>query len=93
MRAVDEDDLKRLLEANSMESRRHFDVTAERLENKIQLVAETVSELDQKFDRRIDGLEERFDRGFVETQAMTSGLVGIDFKRSFCSLPAVELAR
>ena len=70
MRAVDEDDLKRLLEANSMESRRHFDVTAERLENKIQLIAETVLELDQKFDRRMDGLEERFDRGFVETQAM-----------------------
>ena len=70
MRAVDEDDLKRLLEANSMESRRHFDVTAERLENKIQLIAETVLELDQKFDRRIDGLEDGMDRGFVETQAM-----------------------
>lgn len=83
MQAVDEDDLKRLLEANSMETRRHFDaavgrveasaaetrrhfdVTAERLENKIQLIAETVSELDQKFDRRIDGVEERMDRGFA----------------------------
>ena len=32
MRAVDEDDLKRLLEANSMESRRHFDAAAGRVE-------------------------------------------------------------
>ena len=101
---MDEDDLKRLLETNSSETRRHFedvsvetrrnfdaavgrveasavqtrrhfDVTAERLENKFQLIAETVAELDAKYDRRIDGLEERMDRGFAETQAMSGFLM------------------
>ena len=58
------------IEASAIETRRHCDVTAERLERKIQLVVETVALMDQKFDRRIDDLEARMERGFTETQAM-----------------------
>lgn len=83
--AMNENDLKRLLDANAAETRahfekkldssvaemrRHFDVTAERLENKFQIIAETAAQFDDKFDRKIDDLEERMERGFVETQAM-----------------------
>lgn len=88
MLAVEDNDLKRLLEANNAEllgrfdssveglkksgeeTRRHFDVTAERLENKIQLIAETLANLDEKHERRFDEIGERMERGFAETQAM-----------------------
>ena len=40
------------------------------MENKFQIIAETAAEFDDKFDRKIDDLEERMERGFVETQAM-----------------------
>lgn len=68
--SVDENELKRLLEANAVDTRRHFDVVAERVEKKVQLIAEAVAQLDEKLDRTSDGLEERIDRGFAETQAM-----------------------
>jgi len=63
-------ELKRLLETNSVDIRRHFDITAERLENKIQLVVEAVVRIDQKLDQKVAELDDRMDRGFAETQAM-----------------------
>jgi uncharacterized protein YceH (UPF0502 family) len=75
--SMTDDDLKRLLDtmrqengAAHAETRRHFDVTAERLDGKIDAVAESVANVDEKLDRRIDDLEQRMERGFAETQAM-----------------------
>jgi hypothetical protein len=65
-----DDELKRLLETNSVGIRRHFDITAERLINKIHLVAEAVVRIDRKLDQRVAELNDRLDRGFSETQAM-----------------------
>lgn len=47
-----DDDLKRLLEGHFAETRRHFDVTVERLENRFQT----------ELDRRLRSLEERVER-------------------------------
>ena len=55
---------------DAVETRRHFDITAERLESKIQLVAETVGLLDEKFERKLGDLDARMERGFANTQAM-----------------------
>jgi iron uptake system EfeUOB component EfeO/EfeM len=63
---MNDDELRGLFE----ETRRHFDVVAERLERRIDAVAESVTVLDEKLDRRIDDVEQRMDRGFAETQAM-----------------------
>ena len=52
------------------EIKRHFNVVAEGLEKKLQLVAESVSLLDEKVDRRMTALEEKMDQGFDEVKAM-----------------------
>ncbi len=64
-----DDELKRLLETSSVDIRRHFDITAERLINKIHLVAEAVVRIDQKLDQRVAELNDCLERGFRETQA------------------------
>ncbi|MGK2859756.1 MAG: hypothetical protein ACSLFQ_21370 [Thermoanaerobaculia bacterium] len=48
---MDESELKRLLDASVTEMRRHFDVSTERVERKLELVAEAVGQLDEKLDR------------------------------------------
>jgi hypothetical protein len=48
------------------EIKRHFNVVAEGLEKKLQLVAEGVSLLDE----RMTSLEEKMERGFDEVKAM-----------------------
>jgi len=75
-----DDELKRLFDtlrqenaAAHAESRRHFEVTAERLEKRFDLLAESVASVDEKLDRTTAGLEERIERGFSETQAGTPG--------------------
>jgi len=52
------------------ETRRHFDVLAERVEQKVQLVAEAVAQVDGKMDRETEALRVEMQRGFSETQAM-----------------------
>ena len=55
------------------EIKRHFNVVAESLEKKIQLVAEGVSALDDRVGRvedRMMSLEEKMERGFDEVKAM-----------------------
>jgi phage shock protein A len=57
---VDDDELRRLIEGTAAETRRHFDTVAERLETKVQLVAEGVlgnTELIRGLDRRAGNLE------------------------------------
>jgi len=50
MRVMDEE-LKKLIENTATETRRHFDVVAERLESKIDTVAEGVVAANQRLDR------------------------------------------
>ena len=72
-----DEELKNLLEAMRQENaaaqaetRRHFDVVAERLETRFGGLAESVGLVDEKLDRTTVVLEERIERGFAETQAM-----------------------
>jgi threonine aldolase len=52
------------------ELKRHFDIVAESLESKIQLVAESVVNVDQKLDRRFDALNKRIEKESEETRAL-----------------------
>lgn len=59
-----DEDLKKLFESTAAETRRHFDVVAERLETKIGLVAEAVVGTNERIDRvevRISGFEEKIE--------------------------------
>lgn len=47
-----DEELKRLLEATSSETRRHFDVAMEHVEKRFDALAEIVAHLDQKIDRQ-----------------------------------------
>jgi hypothetical protein len=55
-------DLERKIETSASETRRHFDVVAERFMSKLQLVAEGVTMVDEKVDRLRADMEQRFDR-------------------------------
>ncbi len=52
------------------ETRRHFDVAAERLEKRFGLLAESVAHLDDELQRTRTSLDEKIDRTAAETQAM-----------------------
>lgn len=68
-----DEDLKRLVEKNAAETRQHFDVVAERLEKKIELLAEGLLHVDEKISRvdgKVDTIEEKMRLGFADTQAM-----------------------
>jgi hypothetical protein len=52
------------------ETRRHFDVTTERIEGRFSLLAESVQHIDMKLDRKVAELSERIDTSAAETQAM-----------------------
>jgi hypothetical protein len=52
------------------ELKRHFDIVAESLESKIQLVAEGVVNVDQKLDRRFDALKREIEKESEETRAL-----------------------
>lgn len=66
MRAMDEKELRELILRSGAETRGHFDVVAERLEQKIQLVAEGVGAVGQRVDR----LEGEMHREFGEVRSM-----------------------
>ena len=80
-----DDELKRLLEANAAQLRRHFDETADRLaaenrhyfeiamesnKHEIGLIAEKVTRLDEKLDQTSANLEQKIEQTAAETQAM-----------------------
>jgi chromosome segregation ATPase len=77
---VTDDELKRLLEGQFAETRRHFDVVVERLEVRFQGMNEAIDGVDERLGRlemRVDGIEERLDsveetiiRESTETRAM-----------------------
>jgi hypothetical protein len=59
--------------ADVAEIKLHFNVVAEGLERKLQLVAEGASALDERVGRvedRMTSLEEKMERGFDEVKAM-----------------------
>ena len=69
-------DLRAEIAANAVETRRHFDVVADRLMDKIQLVREGVIGADEKLDRfRGEVVEEfqRVDRRLLRLEARTTG--------------------
>ena len=69
-------ELRADIAASAAETRRHFDVVADRLMDKIQLVGEGVIGVDQKLDRfRGDVADEfqRVDRRLLRLEARTIG--------------------
>ncbi len=52
------------------EMRRHFDVTAEHLQTRLSLVAESVLSVDETLGRRIGVVEQTVERTAADTQAM-----------------------
>ena len=65
-----DDELKRLLGSHSEEIRRHFDVSAERVDKRFDLLTESVAQLDQKVDRTGSDIRGEMRHGFADTQAM-----------------------
>jgi len=55
-----EEELKKLIESTAAETRRHFDVVAERLESKIGVVADGVIAGNQRLDRLDGTMKEEF---------------------------------
>jgi hypothetical protein len=69
-------DLRSEIAASAAETRRHFDVVAERLMDRIQLVAEGVIGVDQKVDRLAAEMRSEFqkvDRRFLHLEARVIG--------------------
>ncbi|MBV8518093.1 MAG: hypothetical protein JO197_11895 [Acidobacteria bacterium] len=50
---------------------RHFDITVERMERRFDLLADLVRGLDEKFDRRLNDLENRVNGGFDDLRLFT----------------------
>jgi hypothetical protein len=67
---MDDAELKRLIESVAAETRQLFDVSTEAITREIRQVAEVVVHVDEKVDRHAARLDEKIERGFVETQAM-----------------------
>ena len=60
----------RSIDQSAAETRRQFEATAERLESKIELVAESVVRVDEKIDRETAAIREEMRRGFADTHAL-----------------------
>jgi hypothetical protein len=52
------------------ETRQHFNVVAERIESRLDLVAEGLRTLDEKFSRRFESVESKLEQTAGETQVM-----------------------
>jgi len=61
-----DDDLKKWIESTAAETRRHFDVVAERLESKIETIAEGV----MTSNERIERLDATVHDEFSDTRSM-----------------------
>jgi chromosome segregation ATPase len=67
---MDDDELKRLLDASVAETRRYFDIVSERNEKRLDLLNETVSSLGEQVEAGFAHLEEEMIRESAETRAM-----------------------
>ncbi|MFL6248122.1 MAG: hypothetical protein ACJ74H_19010 [Thermoanaerobaculia bacterium] len=60
-------DMRNHYDTTAADMRRHYDLRTERLEDKIQLVVETVALLDAKVDRMDVSIRDEMRRGFADT--------------------------
>ena len=74
---MSDEELKELLSSIRSESatrheetRKHFDVVAERLESRFDLLAEGLTRFDEKFLSRFESVESKLEQTAGETQAM-----------------------
>jgi DNA-binding ferritin-like protein len=89
---MEESDLKRLVESNAAETRRHFDVTAERLEARIDTsTAEirrhfdvTSERLEQKIQLVVEAVAELDEKGDRETASVRD-----EMRRGFADTQAM----
>jgi len=72
----DNEELKSLFETTEANMRRHFDVVAEGLTKNVQLIAERVDHLDEKFTREFVSVREEMKEGFAETRALIDSSYG-----------------
>jgi uncharacterized protein YceH (UPF0502 family) len=52
------------------ENKRYFDISTEAFKHEVRFLAEAVAHLDQRMARAVEGLDEKIDGGFADTQAM-----------------------
>lgn len=67
---MEDKDLKGMIEGATADARRHFDVVAERLDRKIETIAEAVGSLGGELRGELDEQRQEIRRGFADTQAM-----------------------
>ncbi|HVT45231.1 MAG TPA: hypothetical protein VMT00_12680 [Thermoanaerobaculia bacterium] len=67
---MDDNDLKRLIDSVVADTRRHFEVVAERTDKKVELLAEAIAALGGGLRLETAELREETRRGFAETHAM-----------------------
>ncbi|HEX9405812.1 MAG TPA: hypothetical protein VF975_00740 [Thermoanaerobaculia bacterium] len=70
-----DDDVKRLIQNSAAETRRHFDTVAERLDQKVQLLAEGLLHVDEKINRvdtKVDALDGKINRVDTKVDALDS---------------------
>lgn len=64
------EETRKYVDASAAETRREFHVVAEQQDKKIQFLAEAIATVDEKLERRIDGLEAEMKREFADTRSM-----------------------
>src|SRR5438477_7257963 len=80
-----DDELRHLIEATAAETRRHFDLVAERLDTKVQIVAEGVlgnTEQIRGLDTRVGNLETTVNRLDVKVSQLDVKVGQLDVKVS-----------
>jgi len=81
--SMNDEDVNHLFERFVDESRRQFEVVAERLENKIQIVAEGVLGHNERFDQvdqHLHGIDTSLDRVETRLDRVESRLEGVDVR-------------
>jgi hypothetical protein len=68
MSTMDDNELKRLLDASTAETRRYFDIVSERNEKRLDLLNETVSSLGEQVEAGFADLKEEMIRESAETR-------------------------
>jgi tetrahydromethanopterin S-methyltransferase subunit G len=64
------DETNRRIETTSAELRHQFEIAAEHTDSKFERLVEVIALLDEKIDRRTNGIEEEMRRGFADTHAL-----------------------
>ncbi|HEX6098165.1 MAG TPA: hypothetical protein VF432_17695 [Thermoanaerobaculia bacterium] len=67
---MNDDELKRFIESTAEKTRRHFDVVAERLDSKLDLLAEGVTGAVDRLDSKIDRLAAEMANEFNDVRSM-----------------------